>query len=306
MKKTFSIVVAIFAVSICFAQGLNDVKINELLVKNVSSTTDDHSNHTPWIELFNSGYTSANLAGSQLTYICNGDTTKYLIPKSDSRTAIAPQGYIMFYASGSTNKGTFHTNFEMSSNPQHKSATIMLTDQSGNRIIDSVSYDPSAQRADVSIGLLEVDADSKTTQFVELKGITPLQSNNMDEKVSKDEIFRTEDPTGISMAVVAMAVVFVALAVLFILFKFTGLGMQAHARKKDKPKTSASALAANILKGENSDLSGEQVAAIAMALNLYYTEKHDTESEIITINRVAKLYSPWSSKIHTLTKIPRQ
>ena len=303
MKKILSIIVALFAVSFCYGQGLKEIRINELLVKNVSSTTDDHSNHTPWIELYNSGYASANLAGANLIYICNGDTIKYSIPKNDSRTAIAPQGYVMFYASGSTNKGTFHTNFELSSNTDHQSAIIMLVDQSGDRVIDSISYNPSKQLADVSIGRMAVDADNGVFQFVALSGITPLQSNEMDEKVSKDEVFRTEDPTGISMAVVAMAVVFVALAALFILFKFTGLGMQAQARRKEKALMAA---ASNHVNGDGAELSGEQIAAIAIALDLYYTEKHDKETDVITINRVAKLYSPWSSKIHTLTKIPRQ
>jgi len=46
-------------------------------------------------------------------------------------------------------------------------------------------------------------------------------------------------------------------------------------------------------------------AAIALAVHLYFSEKHDKESAVLTINRVAKLYSPWSSKIYGLRKSPR-
>ena len=305
MKKILSIIVATITVSFCYGQGLKDVKINEVLVKNVSSTTDDHANHTSWIELHNTGYTSANLAGAHLNYICNGDTVKYKIPKSDSRTAVAPQGYIMFYASGSTNKGTFHTNFELSSNPQHESAQIILADQSGAKIIDQITYYPAKQLADVSIGRIADENDAQIIVFTALKGITPMQSNELEEKISKDEIFRTEDPAGTHMAIVAMAVVFVALATLFLLFKVLGIAMQAQMRKNDKPAAKSKS-SSNLVVGNGADLTGEHVAAIAVALDLYYTEKHDIESEIITINRVAKHYSPWNSKIHTLTKIPRQ
>lgn len=46
-------------------------------------------------------------------------------------------------------------------------------------------------------------------------------------------------------------------------------------------------------------------ATIALAIHLHFSEKHDRESAVLTINRVAKLYSPWSSKIYGLRKSPR-
>lgn len=48
-------------------------------------------------------------------------------------------------------------------------------------------------------------------------------------------------------------------------------------------------------------LSGEVNAAIGMALILYFNEQHDDESNIITIKRVARTYSPWSSKIYGIS-----
>ena len=47
-------------------------------------------------------------------------------------------------------------------------------------------------------------------------------------------------------------------------------------------------------------ISGETTAAIAMALHLYLDETHDTESGILTIKRISKAYSPWSSKIYAV------
>jgi len=41
-----------------------------------------------------------------------------------------------------------------------------------------------------------------------------------------------------------------------------------------------------------------EIIAIAMALHLFYDEVHDDESNVITIKRIERRYSPWSSKIY--------
>ena len=48
----------------------------------------------------------------------------------------------------------------------------------------------------------------------------------------------------------------------------------------------------------------EIVAAIAVALKMYKSDLHDRESEMLTINRITRAYSPWNSKIHGLTQLP--
>jgi hypothetical protein len=49
--------------------------------------------------------------------------------------------------------------------------------------------------------------------------------------------------------------------------------------------------------------SNEIYAAIAMAI-FSSTEYHEEESGILTIQRTANFYSPWSSKIQTLRELP--
>jgi hypothetical protein len=46
-------------------------------------------------------------------------------------------------------------------------------------------------------------------------------------------------------------------------------------------------------------------AAIGLALHLYVTELHDFEKTILTIRKVMRPYSPWSSKIYGLRRSPR-
>jgi hypothetical protein len=47
---------------------------------------------------------------------------------------------------------------------------------------------------------------------------------------------------------------------------------------------------------EHREMSGDVKAAIAMAIYLYMNEIHDEESNVITIRRVSRTYTPWSSK----------
>jgi hypothetical protein len=51
-------------------------------------------------------------------------------------------------------------------------------------------------------------------------------------------------------------------------------------------------------------LQGDVSAAISMAIHLYFSEMHDDESNVITINRIQRRYSPWSSKIYSIYNTP--
>ena len=55
---------------------------------------------------------------------------------------------------------------------------------------------------------------------------------------------------------------------------------------------------------ERSEISEkDNEAAIAVALYLYFNEMHDEESDIITVKRVSKTYSPWSSKLYSMRNL---
>jgi len=47
-------------------------------------------------------------------------------------------------------------------------------------------------------------------------------------------------------------------------------------------------------------MTGEQNAAIATALYLFFSELHDQERYVMTIKKVSRTYSPWSSKIYNI------
>ncbi|MCU7495740.1 MAG: hypothetical protein HF314_06430 [Ignavibacteria bacterium] len=51
---------------------------------------------------------------------------------------------------------------------------------------------------------------------------------------------------------------------------------------------------------------GEVYAAIGLALHLYLQDIHDYEKMVLTMQKVMRPYSPWSSKIYGLRQYPRR
>ena len=53
-------------------------------------------------------------------------------------------------------------------------------------------------------------------------------------------------------------------------------------------------------------LRAKVFAAIAMAMHEMQSDVHDVEETVLTITRVKRSYSPWSSKIYTLRETPHK
>lgn len=113
------------------------------------------------------------------------------------------------------------------------------------------------------------------------------------------DLFMKIDPYGIGMTVIGYSVVFLALLLLYVIFYNLSKAMTINIRRilnKEGKSEEASKV---------EEISGEVNAAIAYAIYLYFNELHDKENPIITINRVSKAYTPWSSKIYGLRQNPR-
>ena len=107
--------------------------------------------------------------------------------------------------------------------------------------------------------------------------------------------------SGITVAVVGWLIVFAALVLLVIVFSQTPKIIYYNTRKKLKEKTKQA-----VVTDDELHIAGDVSAAISTALYLFFDEIHDEESNIITIKRVRKTYSPWSSKIYGLRVWPRK
>jgi len=53
-------------------------------------------------------------------------------------------------------------------------------------------------------------------------------------------------------------------------------------------------------KADDKQITAQVSAAVSAAVYLYLNEIHDKESRVMTIRKISKHYSPWSSKIYGL------
>ncbi|MCJ7820411.1 MAG: OadG family protein [Bacteroidales bacterium] len=102
------------------------------------------------------------------------------------------------------------------------------------------------------------------------------------------------------VVLVGISIVFLSLLTIYLFFRYVltfilNFRLKSFARKKGIDP-------AEIVTAKTM-MSGEVNAAIAMALYSYFNELHDVESGIVTIKRVSKIYSPWSSKLYNMKNL---
>ncbi|MDE6542752.1 MAG: OadG family protein, partial [Muribaculaceae bacterium] len=131
--------------------------------------------------------------------------------------------------------------------------------------------------------------------------ITPSSSNVIRDTNPKIETFAERDANGFAMTIMAMCVVFSALALLCVCFMLISNINQRAAKKKEEVVVAAEEEEASF----GTDANEEAIAAIAMALHDHF-DAHDRESAVLTINKVKRAYSPWSSKIYSMRHMPQK
>lgn len=99
------------------------------------------------------------------------------------------------------------------------------------------------------------------------------------------------DSESLIITIVGYLVVFAALGVLFVLF----FSLPKVLRIRFKPRRKADGTIVTEIPAE---LDVDVNAAISLALYLHFNQYHDEESNLMTIKRESRLYSPWSSKIY--------
>ena len=106
---------------------------------------------------------------------------------------------------------------------------------------------------------------------------------------------------GTGMALTALIIVFVVLVALYFIYKLLS-GLHSLDIRNRIIKRKGIEKAAEI---STESIPGEVNAAIVMTLYLYQNELHDIENTVLTIKKVSRTYSPWSSKIYGLRRNPR-
>ena len=288
LSKIFIFILVMFSTTVVSAQSIKDVRINEIQVRNINGLRDEYGRQSAWIELHNAGYGKVNVGGCMLKV----EGKEYRIPRGDPQTIIPTQGYVIFYAGGIHARGTFHTNFTLDNTDY-----VEFYDVDG-KLIDKLRFNPSEMLDDVSYGRMK-DNNGKE-QLMNLPATTPGANNNTEEKTPRAELFRKADPSGIALTITAIAVVAIALIMLFFIFKYMGEFHMNAAQKKAAMSNSGK----KVHSGKTGIITNDELAAIAIALYKYSEELHDNEDTVLTINRVTRVYSPWSSKIYGMRSFP--
>lgn len=96
---------------------------------------------------------------------------------------------------------------------------------------------------------------------------------------------------------IGILVVFIALTILVLLFELVQFFVLNSIKKKQ--------VKSGKTKEEIVEIPANEIAAISMALHLFFNDIHDEESNIITIKRIERRYSPWNSKIYGLNNLNR-
>jgi Na+-transporting methylmalonyl-CoA/oxaloacetate decarboxylase gamma subunit len=109
----------------------------------------------------------------------------------------------------------------------------------------------------------------------------------------------------IIITIVGYVVVFIALAALVIVIGRIAtlqnlfIRLRLRSTRKSSPEKPAAEVPAV-------SLTADENAAICTALYLYFTELHDEEKYVMTVKKVSRTYSPWSSKIYGIMNISKK
>jgi glutaconyl-CoA/methylmalonyl-CoA decarboxylase subunit delta len=110
------------------------------------------------------------------------------------------------------------------------------------------------------------------------------------------------DSSAFTIAIVGYTIVFAALVVLWFVFAILPKLLTVRLKIKFKQRKDNEEVCDKC--GEF--ITGQENAAIAVAIHLYFSQLHDEESTRMTIKKVKKDYSPWSSRVYSINTFQRK
>jgi hypothetical protein len=148
--------------------AINNLFINEICAKN-TQFPDEEGEYDDWIELYNAGDDTVNLAGLYLTNDLQIPTLFRISGNAPAQTAVPPHTYKVLWADGQSEQGVLHLDFKL--DKSGGAIGIAQATAGGTYYIDTVVY--PEQKTDYSYGRY---ADGTSRWFL-LSGMTPGESN---------------------------------------------------------------------------------------------------------------------------------
>ncbi|OQY29558.1 MAG: hypothetical protein B6244_03370 [Candidatus Cloacimonetes bacterium 4572_55] len=145
--------------------------INEFMASNETCCPDENSEYDDWVEIYNGGDGTVNLAGMYLTddHYAEGLAEWYQIPDSDpDLTTVEPGGFLLFwFDKQSEEQGVMHVNQKLGGSGDE----IYLIDADAVTLLDSYIY--TEQETDISFGRSPDGSDN----WESMTAPTPGESN---------------------------------------------------------------------------------------------------------------------------------
>ena len=125
-----------------------EIVINEVLAKNETDITDEAGEYEDWIEIYNYGSETINMAGYFLTDDPE-DPLKWKI-RTDSLdlTSLGPEAFMLFYADNEIDQGRFHLPFKLSASGE----TLQINYLDNNTILTVYEIEYNELEEDQSFG----------------------------------------------------------------------------------------------------------------------------------------------------------
>lgn len=184
-------------------------------------------------------------------------------------------------------------------------ATIISLCASAPMAIDAAPQQKAAPMEIVEVNTVEVNDNitvaSDQQKTVQVQSETPTETAKRLTPEQRNKKIKEADSTGIGITLMSMAIVIISLIILSLLFMAFGKISQ---RMQTKKRLKDYGIAHDDDNHEAS--SGEACAAIAAALYQYFNDRHDVEDTVLTMRKLKRAYSPWSSKLYGLRQVPER
>lgn len=141
--------------------------VNEVMVQNTTTISDNLGEFDDWIEIYNSSNTAIDLSGYYLTDNPSNLDKHEIKSGNAALTSVPANGFLLFWADENSGQGENHLNFKL-----EDGETVLLVAADGTTIISSLSM-PSL-KDDESYGSISDGAASRRLFQV----ATPLDSNS--------------------------------------------------------------------------------------------------------------------------------
>ena len=134
--KTIKTLTSLLVIVFLLNQPLySQLFINEWMASNDDVIADNYGEYDDWIEVYNAGASSVDLAG----YYMSDGSDSWQIPSGNaSLTTVPAGGFLLLWADDDTDQGEHHLGFKLSANGEQ----IILFQPDGSTIIDEVTFGP--------------------------------------------------------------------------------------------------------------------------------------------------------------------